>query len=86
MRCHAGHYQQRIQALQLLMEAANMGSYPRSEVVALVLELAQSETDLDVMGRIKSVFNPEGLCNPGKIFPTSKGCVEVMLKARSVAL
>jgi len=45
-----------------------------------------SDTDLDVMGRIKSVFNPEGLCNPGKIFPTSKGCVEVMLKARSVAL
>jgi glycolate oxidase len=45
-----------------------------------------SDTDLDAMMRIKSVFNPEGLCNPGKIFPTSKGCVEVMLKARSVAL
>jgi glycolate oxidase len=45
-----------------------------------------SEVDLDVMARVKRVFNPEGLCNPGKIFPTSKGCVEVMLKARSVAL
>jgi glycolate oxidase len=45
-----------------------------------------SDTDLDVMQRVKDVFNPEGLCNPGKIFPTSKGCVEVMFKARSVAL
>jgi glycolate oxidase len=45
-----------------------------------------SETDLEVMARLKRVFNPEELCNPGKIFPTSKGCVEVMLKARSVAL
>jgi len=45
-----------------------------------------SETDLEVMSRLKQVFNPEELCNPGKIFPTSKGCVEVMLKARSVAL
>jgi glycolate oxidase len=45
-----------------------------------------SPTDLDVMGRIRRVFNPEDLCNPGKILPTSKGCVEVMLKARSIAV
>jgi glycolate dehydrogenase FAD-linked subunit len=45
-----------------------------------------SDTDLEVMQKVKDVFNPEGLCNPGKIFPTSKGCVEVMFKARSVAL
>jgi glycolate oxidase len=45
-----------------------------------------SDNDLDVMARLKRVFNPEDTCNPGKIFPTSKGCVEVMLKARSVAL
>jgi glycolate oxidase len=45
-----------------------------------------SDVDLDVMARVKSVFNPEDLCNPGKILPTSKGCVEVMLKARSVAV
>lgn len=45
-----------------------------------------SPTDLEVMGRLKRVFNPRDLCNPGKIFPTSKGCLEVMLRRRSVAL
>jgi glycolate oxidase len=45
-----------------------------------------SPTDLEVMARVKSVFNPSDLCNPGKIFPTSKGCLEVMLRRRSVAL
>jgi glycolate dehydrogenase FAD-linked subunit len=45
-----------------------------------------SPTDLDTMARLKAVFNPDDLCNPGKMLPTSKGCVEVMLRARSVAL
>jgi glycolate oxidase len=45
-----------------------------------------SDTDLEVMARVKSVFNPDDLCNPGKIFPTNKGCLEVMLRRRSVAL
>ncbi|MBI4481341.1 MAG: FAD-binding protein [Acidobacteria bacterium] len=35
-----------------------------------------SPEDLDIMGRVKSVFNPTGLCNPQKIFPTSKSCGE----------
>jgi hypothetical protein len=29
------------------------------------------------MMKVKRVFNPDGLMNPGKIFPTSKSCVEV---------
>ncbi|MBI2544917.1 MAG: hypothetical protein HYW16_06850, partial [Candidatus Rokubacteria bacterium] len=29
------------------------------------------------MHRVKEAFNPRGLCNPGKIFPTKKSCVEV---------
>ncbi|MCC2672448.1 MAG: D-lactate dehydrogenase (cytochrome), partial [Armatimonadetes bacterium] len=46
-----------------------------------------SETDLDVMGKVKSVFDPLGLCNPGKMFPDGHGCMEVsMKKRRSVAL
>jgi glycolate oxidase len=46
-----------------------------------------SEDDLDVMRRVKQVFNPRDLCNPGKIFPTGKGCVEItMRKRKSVAL
>jgi glycolate oxidase len=44
-------------------------------------------TDLEVMARLKGVFDPEGLCNPGKMFATGHGCVEVtMKKRRSVAL
>jgi hypothetical protein len=36
-----------------------------------------SEADLTCMRRVKEAFNPTGLCNPGKIFPTKKACVEV---------
>src|SRR5207302_9115069 len=32
--------------------------------------------DLQFMQRLKSAFNPTGLCNPGKVFPTKKSCVE----------
>src|SRR6058998_1830608 len=33
--------------------------------------------DLTLMQRLKNAFNPTGLCNPGKVFPTKKSCVEV---------
>jgi len=36
-----------------------------------------SEADFRCMHRVKDAFNPTGLCNPGKIFPTRKACVEV---------
>src|SRR5215468_2723494 len=36
-----------------------------------------SVADLALMQRLKSAFNPSGLCNPGKVFPTKKSCVEV---------
>jgi glycolate oxidase len=36
-----------------------------------------SAADLELMRRLKAAFNPDGLCNPGKIFPTKKSCVEV---------
>lgn len=46
-----------------------------------------SEKDLEVMAQLKQVFDPQGLCNPGKLFPTGKGCLETtMKKRRSVAL
>src|SRR5467141_3995496 len=35
-----------------------------------------SAADLALMHRLKSAFNPSGLCNPGKVFPTRKSCVE----------
>ena len=36
-----------------------------------------SAADLAFMQRLKGAFNPGGLCNPGKVFPTKKSCVEV---------
>jgi glycolate oxidase len=33
--------------------------------------------DLTAMRQVKAAFNPRNLCNPGKVFPTSKACYEV---------
>jgi glycolate oxidase len=41
------------------------------------MPLIFSEADLRCMHRVKHAFNATGLCNPGKIFPTNKACVEV---------
>src|SRR6185503_4959505 len=35
-----------------------------------------SAADLAFMQKLKAAFNPTGLCNPGKMFPTKKSCVE----------
>jgi glycolate oxidase len=35
-----------------------------------------SAADLGFMQRLKAAFNPTGLCNPGKVFPTKKSCGE----------
>ena len=40
------------------------------------MEWMFTETDLALMESIKSVFNRNDLCNPGKIFPTAKRCWE----------
>ena len=41
------------------------------------MPLMYGPADLEAMAKLKRVWNPEGLLNPGKIFPTSKSCVEV---------
>ena len=41
------------------------------------MPLMYSPADLEAMAMVKRVWNPNGLLNPGKIFPTSKSCVEV---------
>jgi glycolate oxidase len=33
--------------------------------------------DLALMQRVRAVFDPKGLCNPGKVFPTPRMCGEV---------
>ncbi|MFN8474473.1 MAG: FAD-linked oxidase C-terminal domain-containing protein [Anaerolineae bacterium] len=38
--------------------------------------------DLIAMRQVKAAFNPQNLCNPGKLFPTSKACYEVGVKHR----
>ena len=36
-----------------------------------------SERDLAVMARLRAAFDPDGLANPGKVFPTPRLCGEV---------
>ena len=36
-----------------------------------------SADDLDTMQLLRCAFDPAGLCNPGKIFPTPRLCGEV---------
>jgi glycolate oxidase len=36
-----------------------------------------SERDLEVFARLRRAFDPEGLCNPGKVIPTPRLCGEV---------
>lgn len=36
-----------------------------------------SGTDLDTMQLLRCAFDPQGLCNPGKVFPTPRLCGEV---------
>ena len=39
--------------------------------------------DLATMQLLRRAFDPQGLANPGKIFPTPRGCAE---SARQVAV
>ena len=42
-----------------------------------------SEDDLEVMGRLKTAFGAADGFNPGKVFPTSKGCGEVSSRMKA---
>jgi glycolate oxidase len=42
-----------------------------------------SEDDLEVMSRLKTAFGASDWFNPGKVFPTSKGCGEVSSRMRA---
>ena len=46
------------------------------------MKLVYSEDDLEAMCRLRSAFDPDGVCNPGKIFPTTRFCIEANPKAR----
>jgi glycolate oxidase subunit GlcD len=40
------------------------------------------ESDLTAMRHVRDAFDPDGVCNPGKIFPTTRFCAESDPKAR----
>ncbi|MBV8365961.1 MAG: FAD-binding protein [Candidatus Eremiobacteraeota bacterium] len=44
-----------------------------------------SPSDLDVMARVKAAFGNRGLCNPHKIFPTSRRCGESSRRMQHLA-
>jgi glycolate oxidase subunit GlcD len=46
------------------------------------MPLLFSPDDLDAMRRLRAAFDPERRCNPGKIFPTTRFCMESNPKAR----
>jgi len=44
--------------------------------------LVFSDADLDAMRLLRAAFDPDGFCNPDKIFPTTRFCAESNPKAR----
>ena len=47
------------------------------------MPLLFTEADMALMGKVKAVFNRNELCNPGKLFPTAKSCVEVKWRPKT---
>jgi glycolate oxidase len=47
--------------------------YEKKDFMSLVF----TDADLQTMMRVKQVFNPAGLLNPHKIFPSHRGCAEI---------
>ena len=41
------------------------------------MPLVFSNSDMEVMRRVKEAFSPSGLFNPGKIFPGGPSCGEL---------
>ncbi len=46
------------------------------------MPLIFTEADLGFMRELREAFNPHGLCNPGKIFPSRKACGEAGIAYR----
>jgi glycolate oxidase subunit GlcD len=44
--------------------------------------LVFGDADLDAMRRLRGAFDPDQVCNPGKVFPTTRFCAESNPKAR----
>lgn len=82
----AGHFDRVSRAATAIMRACVElgGSITGEHGVGMekrdIMPLIFSETDLEAMARVRSVFNPSGLLNPSKIFPSSKSCGEIRVR------
>ena len=60
-----------------------MGQSPEKHGIGVekmdYMPLIFSPADMQVMVTVKEVFNPTGLCNPGKIFPTAESYAKLGL-------
>jgi glycolate oxidase len=45
-----------------------------------LMPLIFSQDDMQQMQRIKSAIDPNGLCNPDKMFPTAGRCLELFAR------
>jgi len=67
------------EVLRICVEAGGVISgehgigHEKKEFMTLIF----SATDLAMMQKARQAFNPEGLCNPGKVLPSRKSCGEV---------
>jgi len=50
------------------------------------MPLLFSDVDLDLMRRVRDVFNPDGLLNPAKVLPSAKGCGEIHVRPETAAV
>jgi glycolate oxidase len=50
-----------------------------------LMPLLFSDADFDLMRRVHDAFNPDSSLNPGKVFPTSKGCGEIRINKKDRA-
>jgi glycolate oxidase subunit GlcD len=46
------------------------------------MKLVYTDADLEAMCRLRAAFDPDQVCNPGKVFPTTRFCSEANPKAR----
>jgi glycolate oxidase len=53
----------------------------KSELMPLMF----SDSDLDLMRRVRSAFNPTGRLNPDKVLPLGKGCGETRIDTQAAA-
>jgi glycolate oxidase len=70
---------QRILGICLAYGGALSGEHGIGFEKAELMSAVYAEADLENMKRVRDVFNPLGLLNPGKVFATPSRCAEVKL-------